>query len=588
MRRLGAPFATLAVFVALEASAVFGVRAQPAPTSMPSSASPPVATSPTASGSVQTPVPVVAPSVGGPAPTLTPAAAATATQPSVEPSAASGGTALPAPSPSPTQPPIIADPANVGVSPGGTQFVHVTHVLGAITANVANPDIVTAAVDQGSATIAIFGKALGSTTITIGDGRGLTREVPVRVAYPAGDVAAAASVRITGDPATQLFVRDQAVAAAALAAGTRPGATVVTAPDSVSVGKPLALDDTTDVNVPLIVAGDGYFTVQGTTRVRVVNFAQPRIPPRSLLVSDYPETLRQNGILFTAELTATGVERFLYYHYNPPGEPERRIVLKVRNDSSQPALVQYIAGVAGPEANEMEVGHLSTQRFLVRRAQNEGTVVTIPAQSTANLAQQVLPAGQTVSGLMQLHEIEGAPLGLTLVAQNAADPVDAAIPSSALLVGDRPHARGIYKIPEFFFDRSYDTEGPDLELPIGQIALPNLVQGQTLAGDYGVLQSVTVRIVNNDRRHARQIALYANPRGGKATGTFIIDRVLVQAHAMAPFGHYKLRQYTIGPGSFVRTEIVTMPEGGSSYPIRLIVAPDDGSAPPGSPGSPVY
>ena len=129
---------------------------------------------------------------------------------------------------------------------------------------------------------------------------------------------------------------------------------------------------------------------------------------------------------------------------------------------------------------------------------------------------------------------------------------------------------------------------PDLEIPIGQIPLPNLVQGQTLAGDYGVLQSVTIRMVNNDRHNAREIALYASPRGGKATGTFVIDRVLVQAHTMAPFGHYKLRQYTIPPGSFVRTEIVTMPEGGSSYPLRLIVAPDDGSAPPGSSDSPVY
>ncbi|MDQ2908019.1 MAG: pilus assembly protein N-terminal domain-containing protein [Candidatus Eremiobacteraeota bacterium] len=468
------------------------------------------------------------------------------------------------------------------------QTVFLSHVLGAITVAVADAAVATATVDQGSATVAIVGKTLGSTTITVGDSRGLTRDIPVRVAYPAGDIAPTASVRITGDPATQLFVRDQAVAAAALAAGTRPGASVVTAPDSVSVVKPLALDDLMDVAVPLIVQGDGYFTVQGTTRVRVVNFAQPRIPPRSLLVSDYPETLRENGILFTSGLTTAGVERFLYYHYNPPTQPERRIVLKVRNDSPEPALVQYIAGVAGPEDNEMEVGHLSTQRFLVRRAQNEGTVVTIPAQSTTNLAQQLLPAGQTVSGLMQLSEIEGAPLGLTLVAQNAIDPLNAAIPSSALLVGDRPHARGVYRIPEFFFDRSYDAEGPDLELPIGQIPLPNLVQGETLAGDYGVLQSVTVRIVNNDRRHARQIALYANPRGGRATGTFIIDRVLVQAHAMAPFGHYKLRQYTIGPGSFVRTEIVTMPEGGSSYPIRLIMAPDDGSAPPGSPGSPVY
>ncbi len=443
------------------------------------------------------------------------------------------------------------------------------HVLGPISVSVADPGVVTATVDQGSASVILFGKAVGDTVVTVSDSRGLSREVPVRVAYPAGDVAPTTTVRVTGDPATQIFVGEQALAAAVAAAGVRAGATVITSPDTVSVARPLALDDVTDVTVPVIIQGNGYFTVQASTRVRVENFAQPRIPPNSLLVSDFPETLRENGILFTAGLDSKQVERFLYYHYNPPAEPQRRIVLKVRNDSPEPALVQYISGVAGPEANEMEVGHLSTQRFLVHRAQNEGTVITIPGDQTTNLMQQPLPAGQTVSGLVQLHEIDGPPLHLTLVAQNASDPVDAAIPTSALLVGDRPHARGIYKIPEFFFDVSYDTDGANLEIPIGQISLPNLVEGQTLAGDYGVLQSVTVRIVNNDRRHARRIALYANPRGGKATGTFIIDRVLVQAHAMAPFGHYKLRQYTIPPGGFVRTEIVTMPEGGSSYPDPL-------------------
>jgi len=189
---------------------------------------------------------------------------------------------------------------------------------------------------------------------------------------------------------------------------------------------------------------------------------------------------------------------------------------------------------------------------------------------------------------MQITEIAGAPVHLTLVAQNAGDPTDGPVPTSAPLVGDEPHARGIYPIPEFFFDYSYEAEGPDLEVPIGQIPLPNLVKGQTLSGDYGVLQDVTIRIVNNDRRNARDIAIYANPRGGRATGTFVIDRVLVRAHGMEPFAHYKLRQFTIPPGSFVRTDIVTMPEAGSSYPLRLVVAPDDGSAAPGTGDSPVY
>lgn len=488
----------------------------------------------------------------------------------------------------PTSPPIIIEPPTGGVTIGGSQALRVMQVLGIVSITVGDPSIIDASVDQTTRIVTIVGKKIGTTTLLVRDDRGLERSVPVRVAYLAGSLATDAFVRVTGRPASTEFLREAAIDAAVARVVARTGATIVATPESVAVARPLTVDNVTTIDVPIIVSGDSFFTVAGTTHVRVENFAQPRTRPRSLLVSDYPETLRENGILFSADVTAKQAERFLYYHFNPGGQPERRIVLKVANPSSQPALVQYIAGIAGPGTNEMEVGHLSTQRFLVREAQNEGTVVTIPGNTTIAIMDQPLPARTTASGLMQLHEIEGSPLHLTLVAQSATDPIDGPILTSALLVGDRPHARGIYSIPEFFFDYSYDAEGPNLEVPIGQIPLPNLVLGQTLAGDYGVLQSVTIRMVNNDRHNARALALYASPRGGRATGTFVIDRVLVQAHAMPAYGHYKLRQYTIPPGSFVRTEIVTMPEGGSSYPLRLIVAPDDGSPAPGSPESFIY
>ena len=57
---------------------------------------------------------------------------------------------------------------------------------------------------------------------------------------------------------------------------------------------------------------------------------------------------------------------------------------------------------------------------------------------------------------------------------------------------------------------------------------------------------------------------------------------------MAPFTSYKLREYTIPANGYVSTTIVTMPEGGSSYPLRLDIGPDDGSVSPGAPGSPIY
>jgi hypothetical protein len=562
------------VFSALAA----GASAQTAPPVSPPGAAASASPAPGAVAASPSAAPGVQPAAS-PLPGTTPAAPASG-EPNTEPT--------PEPEATPTQPPIIVDPPTAGVTPGGSQTLRVIHVLGTLAATIADPSIATISVDQNARTLSVTGIEDGATTVTLRDDRGVTRDVPIRVADLAGEIPAFTSIRVTGRPATPLFLRERALDAAIAAARPRPGAAVIATADGIALSAPLKVDDVTTIAVPVIISGEGYFTNQGTTRVCIENFAQPVVSPQSLLVSDYPETLKENGILFTADIVAKRAERFLYYHYNPPGQPDRRIVLKAQNASSQPALVQFIAGEAGPESNELEVGHLSTQRFLVRLAQNEGSVVTIPGNSTVSLMAQSLPSRTVASGIMQLHEIEGPSLHLTLVAQNASDPVDGPIPTSALLIGDHPHARGIYPIPEFYFDYNYDAEGPDVEVPIGQIPLPNLVQGQTLAGDYGVLQSVTIRMVNNDRHNAREIALYASPRGGKATGTFVIDRVLVQAHVMAAYGHYKLRQYTIPPGSFVRTEVVTMPEGGSSYPLRLIVAPDDGSAPPGSSDSPVY
>jgi hypothetical protein len=166
-------------------------------------------------------------------------------------------------------------------------------------------------------------------------------------------------------------------------------------------------------------------------------------------------------------------------------------------------------------------------------------------------------------------------------------PTDQSIDTTQLLAGGAPHARGVYPVPTFFFDRTYDVDGEDLDIAIGQLPLPNLRQGEALSGDYGVEQSVTV-VIQNNTRGPRAIALYANPRGGRATGTFIIDGTLVQAHALAAFSRFKIWQERINAGTFRRIKIVTMPEGGSSYPLRLTFAPDDGSVPPGAPGSPIY
>lgn len=534
------------------------------------------------------PVPAPTGPVNPPAPT------ATSTPPPEETAPAAPGTlasptAPPTPTPTPTPVPILADPPALAVSPGNTTTVHANGVFGTLSATIANATLATInAIDQAARSVVIAGLAPGMTTLTLSDERGITRDVPLRVAYLAGTVASDTNVRITGNPASQRFIRNMAALAASNAAQLRPGASVAVDPNSVQGARDLPVSNVASVDVPLQLNGTDYFSVAGTTRVHFENVALPHIRPSRLMVSDYPEQLRENGVLFTATIDRTAPQRFLYYHYNPPGQPARRIVLRAQNTSMQPATLQFISGEAGPGANEMEVGHSSTVRFLAREAQNEGSVVVVPPQSSVTLVNQLLPPQTSVSNLVQLRELDGDPVGLTLVAQNASDPPDRPVDSATLLESEVKHARGIYRVPEFYFDYVYSVDSSeDLEMPIGQLPLPNLREGEALAGDYGVMQSINLTIVNPTAAQAA-IAIYENPRGGRATGTYLIDRILVQSHAVAPFTKWKLREYRVPPHSTFRVTITTMPEGGSSYPVRLIVAPDDGSASPGSPSSPVY
>jgi hypothetical protein len=411
--------------------------------------------------------------------------------------------------------------------------------------------------------------------------------VPIRVALAAGSIANEISLRVTGDPASAAFVREAVTKAAQAAATLRPGAHAYVMSDAPLVHGDLATDDRMTVDVPLQLQGDQYISVSGTTRVHVENFALPLLAPSQLLVSDYPERLTADGVLFSATIDRTASQRFLYYHYNPGTEPGRRILVKATNPSAAPATVHLIASLAGPASNEMEVGHNATKTFLVRTRRNEGTVVTIPPTTTVNLIDQALPPNAIVTGLVQVREVSGDPLGLAIVAQPANAPLDQSVDTTALLAGGAPHARGVYPVPAFFSDYTYFVDAPPLEIPIGQLPLPNLRQGEALSGDYGVQQSIRVVIVNTSR-YGQAIALYANPRGGAATGTFVIDNTLVQAHRLPAFSKYKIWQETIAPNTYRTLQVTTLPEGGSSYPLRLIFAQDDGSIAPGAPGSPIY
>ncbi len=140
---------------------------------------------------------------------------------------------------------------------------------------------------------------------------------------------------LTGDPASAEFVREAGRARGqASRAAARPGAQVVVGVRRRSVQRPARAGRRRGVRR---AGADSRRAVFRGRRhdARARRRTWPcRVSRRTrCMVSDYPERLTENGMLFTADLRSEQPSRFLYFHYNPPGQPDRRIVLRAENRS---------------------------------------------------------------------------------------------------------------------------------------------------------------------------------------------------------------------------------------------------------------
>ncbi len=155
------------------------------------------------------------------------------------------------------------------------------------------------------------------------------------------------------------------------------------------------------------------------------------------------------------------------------------------------------ADAAARRKTKWRPGHVATKAFLVNALQNQGRLITIPA----NTSMAIVTTGYSRRHRRLQHFAVARIVGWRkrppdAGAPNRTDGSAVPAPSSTLLEGAHKHARGIYPIPEFHYATQWNVNDEYLELPIGHIPLPNDLQGQALAGDYGVLQSFVVTVQN--------------------------------------------------------------------------------------------
>ncbi len=305
----------------------------------------------------------------------------------------------------------------------------------------------------------------------------------------------------------------------------------------------------------------------GPVRTVVVeNYDLPVREPEFLMFSDYPEKVRERGLLFSGGLIRHKPIRFQYYHQGHPGGSDRYLLLRLYNNGEDRARFHMLRGFAGPSGDFMKEGHQNSMDFLSRLAANEGEILTIESGSSLDLAFIPLPAGEVVSGTYQLHLLEGPPLAMYLFSlDNEKQPVS----NPSLTDPADPHATGVFPIANFYIRDCFRSSEKERFLTIGDFALKNYIPHKSLAGAYGCVYNIGVMLENPGSSPA-EIQLLFQPRGGHATATFIIGTETVPVGFTRAGKEVLLKGIQLQPGEKRELTIKTMPEGASFYPVRLI------------------
>ncbi|MBV8370513.1 MAG: hypothetical protein JO036_16510 [Candidatus Eremiobacteraeota bacterium] len=555
--------------------------------------------------SAAVPASVCAQSLPPPPPPPVPSATATPFPSLSPPPGTQSPSPFPTPSGGPSPPPstsplpglpIRVDRSRVGVVPGTTIVVNVSGGVGPLVAQ-ASFDGVDVRYDDLTRRLSLTGRTNGRGTVTLSDAAGDTAVVNVLVAPPAGVVPNDALVELAGTVSPQ-FARDRVQAAVAQLAQMQPGTTLSVGGVNTAALRP---GDALEARANVAIRGnDNYVDQIGTTNVHLRVDSLPPLDPLVLFYSDDPERLGplDDGVLLRGTIDATRPARAYVYHVSDAGSRRLYIALQAAGGTSR---VQVLGASAGPNDAFSYVGHLSTKRYLLERAPQESFVATVAPGLPYFIplgAGPLLP-GQLLASIDDLRVLDGGPVNVMVVA--AGTGVD---PSTLLGQPEHP-SDGHFRRGEFSLANvpplalAYTVGGPEPQpfaagvryYANGQAAFPNLRpdlnaqagQRAPLAGDYGVLRSVSLQIANPTSA-PQNVYLYEQPgaNGGVTTNIwFTGDPAPTEVLCVSdPSQRYLVKGFGLAPGQTLTVTGSYMTDGTSFLPVYFGLTP---TLPPAAP-----
>jgi len=389
-------------------------------------------------------------------------------------------------------------------------------------------------------------------------------------AQPARVPSGALRVNVTGGP-TPVETLHLAIVTAVRTAFPDARDAEITVLSTTPPSSPLEVDGNTTVRATVAISAPPRPRQLRVLPVTLVNEIAPWSDAQVLLVSNSPETLPFGKVLYNGSLASGQVARLLYHHQNG-STTQRMTVMVALSNPTRSTVTLWVDGTsAGATTTELAAGHNAALGFLEQYWRHAGFFVEIPANTTLPLLVHDLPPRGIISGIAQVALVDGDRLNLQVVARLAGEmdpPTESYTPDF-----DSSHQRGAFAQPEVWSSLAFTVGGPPLVMTLGADGdlLREGATGARLAGNYGVVYTFTVQVTNPTSERA-SVTLVMHANGGQAQGTFFIGQQVVDGPVVEPGAPKSVTTIRLAPQTSRTVRISTMPESGSNYPVRLVLA----------------
>jgi hypothetical protein len=385
----------------------------------------------------------------------------------------------------------------------------------------------------------------------------------------AGVIPANLALRVTGSPADGAFLYAQMCAALerAIRPTLQPGASIHFGSVVPWPLLPLAPGFRIAATVGVTLdGGNDSEPVEGFTQVVIENDAVAPVTPSVLFLSDDPEYLLSEGLVFGGRVD-TGRAVRLYYYHSDTGIPRD---LDVVLTASVPSRVQITESAAGPDLDAMSVGHTVSKELPLFEAQNESVIVDLTPGVPFIVRHDLIFADEVVAGALDVHPLGGGPVQLSVVSSLAGGHAQTYL-AGPRLPYDGHNRHGVFSLDGYGeLASTFTVGGPDVAVKYGLTSPPNVDPADSGrdVGAYGVVHRITFKLVNpTDAPHL--VYLYEKPLGGSVRSTFFVDGLEREVGCARVEQPYWFMTYVLPPHSVSASTTRTMTDGGSSYPVEF-------------------